>query len=224
MQEHRYSTFEKSINKVGLFGMGAPAQITDFLLRLRAWQYSITTPGLDAEGVAKVLKLRPGSAQARCNTMLYDDRGVFYGMCQRLCGDKSPWCILHDGAHTMGRDVREQSVVPLFHLPRYLAYKRVTMVGYFEHRWKSDDWACSFDTLRDQAMQATGNHANTLGTLRFVGFVDEEYALNVSDLKAIFTGLRNTDTVSVLQGVHILLVELLIGLVPGDSIRCWIHR
>ena len=205
--------------------MGAPARITDFLLRLRAWQYSIASPEMNAESVAEALKLRPTAGSVLCNHMIYNDAGEFFAMCQQPCLDKSPWCGSHGKMHTMGQrnTGREPSVVPLFHLPRHLAYQRVTMVGYFEHRWKSDDWACSLQTLQDQAKQA-GVGVNTLGTLRFVGFVDENDQLLVTDLKGIFPLLEGfPETVSVLQTMHVLLVELLIGLELGFTIRQWIR-
>ena len=53
--------------------------------------------------------------------------------------------------------------------------------GYFERRWRNDQWKCSFDTLEKQLVSSYAPGA--LGCLRFLGFVDENGKLAKQDVR-----------------------------------------
>ena len=55
--------------------------------------------------------------------------------------------------------------------------------GYFERRWRDDQWKCSFDTLAKQLDSKSAPGA--LGCLRFLGFVDEKGVLAKQDVRQV---------------------------------------
>ena len=59
--------------------------------------------------------------------------------------------------------------------------------GYFERRWRDNEWKCSFDTLSKQLDEKFSQHGtqNALGCLRFLGFVDDHGVLAKQDVRQV---------------------------------------
>ena len=56
--------------------------------------------------------------------------------------------------------------------------------GYFERRWRDDQWKCSFDTLSKQ-LKCRLYTPGALGCLRFLGFVDDHGVLAKQDVRQV---------------------------------------
>ena len=97
------------------------------------------------------------------------------------------------------------------HLPVGVRHLNVLVAGYFEPRWRTSRWECSFDTMRRQIRQqqsCTKWNRRGLATVRFSGFISVEGSLFASDLRQILANL--VGDWSKMSLCDIVLVELLI--------------
>ena len=93
--------------------------------------------------------------------------------------------------------------VPLYDLPEYVQFDDLGCVGYFEGRWRDQEWKCSLDALHQDRWpdwEAEMPKGRTLAALRFNNMTSEEM-LHLLHHRIQWTSLR--------QSYHVLLIETL---------------
>ena len=177
-------------------------KITEFLLRLRAWQNGILKHDLNTEEIKHWLKIYADPGTVVCNYMLYNkqDPTEFIGLCPKPCEGGFTWCAEHAAGFRLGNEETPvvSNDVKVLHVPAALKKHCVLFAGYFERRWGAiDDWECSQDTfirqlraVPDIVEQAAKTQTDTMGTLRFYGFLGPD-GLHQPDLDRILTRMQS---------------------------------
>ena len=206
-------------------------EITEFLLRLRAWQNGITNRRLNADEIKRWLKIYAVPGSVVCNYMQYDDKRdptKFIGLCQKPCENGFTWCVEHAAAFRLGKEETDtgSTDVKVLHVPAALRKHCVLFAGYFERRWKDNDgFRCALDTLSSQlqavpdVVKRTAPNTDTLGTVRFYGFLGPN-GLYLSDLYPILQEMqRRLHSVNA-HHANVFSVELLLprreSILPSD--------
>ena len=126
------------------------------------------------------------------------ENDIHVGYCGNICEGGFTWCLAHKPTHIRdslngATKVQGVSLAPsrVIGLIRVVHKQSISLVAYFEHRWRETDWACSLDavslcrhtwtpvddTLDRQADQQRNspNPAMKMGMIRFHKSFEEQW-------------------------------------------------
>ena len=141
-----------------------PADVLDFLLRLRQWHASLTNLSVTPMGLREWLKIAVDGGH--CQYMQYEEDGGFSGnLCDLPVTDGLTWCKRHaprssDGSLTVAPCVAPDALV----LPRIAVYDNLQVVIHLEYAHRETRWECALETAQNQIKRWAP--AKGLGTSR----------------------------------------------------------